>query len=972
MGMKPKDEEQRSEIEHVVGPSRPLLGPFHRRTFLGFGGATVAATLLPGCLTDLGDDALDDTSRALLSTVVMTPKVWGTHPWAVVLCTTTGGNPAPAWPSVSYMQDLVTPGTGGLADYWRDISHGLLDLTGSKVFGWYKIAAAPGDLPGIGRGDLVGRAKTAAANAGVDLSGFEHVLAVVDGYGNIGNVGADVAYGFSKTVGQPCWHWCSKCQGFAFWDGSRQPGACPAGARHDHTGSSFYSAVITPATYDGQDGWRWCSKCEGMTFNTSPSAPCAGGGTHALGGSSPYRVRLSAVSAAGEQDGWRWCSKCQGLAFDGNGPGPCPAGGTHDHSGSSAYTVPFAWAADLGFLGHETGHAYGLDHAFGQQREGDFTNDVRPGAYGDYTDIMSWGNAAGIQDARFTPHGPSISAPTLRKLGWIGAGNLARVAQGSGAQSITLKPLSGGNAGGAPIGTVLVEIDRPDEGVVYTVEFRTSSIFNGGSRVVWDAGLGVNQVIVHVLRSMYLAGQDTWRWCSSCQGMIFAGTTPCPAGGAHVGDSSMDYGLLHDVTAAAGQQSNWRWCSKCAGLAFAGNSTSGVCPAGGAHALGSSSNYVLPSSGSGQSNWRWCKKCQGLGFAGNASAGNCPAGAMHDYSSSGNYVLGTGSASNRQNKWRWCQKCDGLYFAGFAACGGNAVHTLGSSDDYALTSGYTPRNGQAGWQWCSKCFALTFASNPSGPCPAGGTHSQGSSLPYALFEDPETNAGQTRWFPCTKCSAINFVSPTGTPSACAAGGTHGNDWGTEYVIPHDTLTIPGKSGFSWCSKCQSLVLWGTPSVCPAGGSHSTGSSFAYVIRQDPALRVNEQGFKRVCSKCSVLFTMASSDGSAENPCAAGGTHAPTGEYYLTVKDSGPFFRGCNKCLALAYWDGLSQTGPCPAGGRHDHTNSPYYKPPHFRGDVTEVLAGLQIGGTYMNPNGTVKIEVVTFNVTGSTVRVTST
>jgi hypothetical protein len=65
-------------------------------------------------------------------------------------------------------------------------------------------------------------------------------------------------------------------------------------------------------------------------------------------------------------------------------------------------------------------------------------------------------------------------------------------------------------------------------------------------------------------------------------------------------------------------------------------------------------------------------------------------------------------------------------------------------------------------------------------------------------------------------------------------------------------------------------------------------------------------------------------------------------------------------------------GAWPAGGRHDHTNSPYYKPPHFQGDVTEVLAGMQIGATYMNPNGTVKIEVLTFDVTGASVRVTST
>lgn len=60
-------------------------------------------------------------------------------PWAVVMCKFADlPNVEPQ--NAQYFQNFVTEAganQGGLFDYWRDMSYGTLDLTGSKVFGWF-------------------------------------------------------------------------------------------------------------------------------------------------------------------------------------------------------------------------------------------------------------------------------------------------------------------------------------------------------------------------------------------------------------------------------------------------------------------------------------------------------------------------------------------------------------------------------------------------------------------------------------------------------------------------------------------------------------------------------------------------------------------------------------------------------------------------------------------------------------------
>jgi hypothetical protein len=106
-------------------------------------------------------------------------------PWAILLCKFSDrpGEPQPA----DYYEDLYTRhGTGGLADYWNDVTFGNLDLTGSRVFGWLTMNHTTAEVSQLAfpgqRNVLVQWGRDAAAAAGIDLTPFRQVL-VVHNYG---------------------------------------------------------------------------------------------------------------------------------------------------------------------------------------------------------------------------------------------------------------------------------------------------------------------------------------------------------------------------------------------------------------------------------------------------------------------------------------------------------------------------------------------------------------------------------------------------------------------------------------------------------------------------------------------------------------------------------------------------------------------------------------------------------------------
>lgn len=62
----------------------------------------------------------------------------GATPWAMVLCTYPDATVRPDWQRASF-DALFAPGTQGLADYFRDVSYGAIDISGSRVFGWFTL-----------------------------------------------------------------------------------------------------------------------------------------------------------------------------------------------------------------------------------------------------------------------------------------------------------------------------------------------------------------------------------------------------------------------------------------------------------------------------------------------------------------------------------------------------------------------------------------------------------------------------------------------------------------------------------------------------------------------------------------------------------------------------------------------------------------------------------------------------------------
>jgi hypothetical protein len=122
--------------------------------------------------------------RALLSSMLAKTAVKA--PWAVILCRFKGqaANPAVEMPIEQFYRGAFAQGTGGLVEYWRDVSLGMIDISESKVFGWLEVdirrADAGGGPPsGPGRSGLVDAAIRAAQAAGSDpITGFHSQISV--------------------------------------------------------------------------------------------------------------------------------------------------------------------------------------------------------------------------------------------------------------------------------------------------------------------------------------------------------------------------------------------------------------------------------------------------------------------------------------------------------------------------------------------------------------------------------------------------------------------------------------------------------------------------------------------------------------------------------------------------------------------------------------------------------------------------
>jgi hypothetical protein len=129
-------------------------------------------------------------------------------PWAVILCKFTDENSEP-FPKQHYDHLFTTAGGGSawnMPRYFADYSHGKLDLSGTKVLGWYQLKKSVADynaLGGAARAALIQWARDAATANGVDLSPFFNVVVCTNLWHDIGaapGAGGVVAQGPTTQI----------------------------------------------------------------------------------------------------------------------------------------------------------------------------------------------------------------------------------------------------------------------------------------------------------------------------------------------------------------------------------------------------------------------------------------------------------------------------------------------------------------------------------------------------------------------------------------------------------------------------------------------------------------------------------------------------------------------------------------------------------------------------------------------------
>ena len=112
-------------------------------------------------------------------------------PWAVILCKFIDGNDEP-FPIQHYKNLFTVNNTDShwnLVRYFKDYSHGKLDLTGTQVFGWFQLNKSVADynsLLGQARSYLIQWARDAAIAHGIDLKPFYSVVACTNYWQDIG------------------------------------------------------------------------------------------------------------------------------------------------------------------------------------------------------------------------------------------------------------------------------------------------------------------------------------------------------------------------------------------------------------------------------------------------------------------------------------------------------------------------------------------------------------------------------------------------------------------------------------------------------------------------------------------------------------------------------------------------------------------------------------------------------------------
>jgi hypothetical protein len=151
-------------------------------------------------------------------------------------------------------------------------------------------------------------------------------------------------------------------------------------------------------------------------------------------------------------------------------------------SGTQGGVLASPSAMSVTFLGHETGHVFGLEHSFDQSARKDASWSA-PGEYFDMYDIMSAMNVYSTYDSKFGQRGPLLCAANLDRMGWLPASRVwsTPAANSSWSDEFDIVSMSHPEIPGYLAARV---------GGVY-VEFRTQEL--------WDAAIPRPGVLLHVM-----------------------------------------------------------------------------------------------------------------------------------------------------------------------------------------------------------------------------------------------------------------------------------------------------------------------------------------------------------------------------------------------------------------------------------------------------------------------------------------
>jgi hypothetical protein len=134
-----------------------------------------------------------DSVRALLDT--MYASISERHSWAVILCRFKDAPPALSEKEraiEAFFRAAFTSGTGALVEYWRDVSLGSIEISGTRVFDWVDLeidrvqagGAPTSDPPGPGRAGLAAFAVAALKRRFGDqvLDGFKPIAVYTENW----------------------------------------------------------------------------------------------------------------------------------------------------------------------------------------------------------------------------------------------------------------------------------------------------------------------------------------------------------------------------------------------------------------------------------------------------------------------------------------------------------------------------------------------------------------------------------------------------------------------------------------------------------------------------------------------------------------------------------------------------------------------------------------------------------------------